>query len=107
MINRLLCGLAAILLLPATAAAATYSAKPTTPVTAKRIVARDINWACSPAACQGSTLESRPLVLCQALAKQAGPLENFIVNGSALPVAELDKCNRAARGGPAPTLARN
>ena len=46
-------------------------------------------------------------VLCQGLAKRAGRLESFSVDGQALPVAELDKCNSAARGGPAPALARN
>lgn len=107
MLYRLALGLAAVLLIPATVGAANYSAKPIAPLAAKRIVARDISWACGPAACQGSTLESRPLVLCQGLAKHAGRLENFVVNGSALSVAELDKCNRAARGGPAPALARN
>jgi len=107
MINRLALGLAVALLLPATAGAATYSAKPITPVAAKRIVARDISWTCGPAACQGASEYGRPVVLCQALAKQAGRLENFMVDGRALPVAALDKCNSVARGGPAPTLARN
>ena len=99
--------LCAALILPAAASAATYSAKPIEPVAAKRIIARDMNWACGPAACHGATEHSRPLVVCQGLAKQAGRLESFIVNGRALPVAELDKCNSAARGGPAPVLAGN
>ena len=106
MINRLAFGLAAILL-PATATAATYSASPTIPVAAKRIVARDIIWTCAPAACQGATAESRPVVLCQGLAKQAGRIDRFTVDGRALASAELDKCNKSARGGPAPVLARN
>lgn len=98
--------LCAAALAPAAASAATYSAKPIAPVAAKRIIARDISWTCGPAACQGSTDNSRPLVLCQGLAKKAGRLENFIVDGRALPVAELDKCNTAARDGGAPALAR-
>jgi hypothetical protein len=107
MIHRFALSLAAALLLPAAAGAATYSAKPVNPVAAKRIVVRDISWACGPAACQGATEYSRPIVLCQGLAKQAGRLESFIVDGRALPVAELDKCNSVARGGPVPVLARN
>ena len=91
---------------PAIASAATYSAKPIAPISAKRIIARDINWACGPEACRGTTLNSRPLVLCQGLAKQAGRLERFVVDGRALAVADLDKCNTAARDGTAPTLAR-
>ena len=106
MINRLALGLAAVLL-PAAASAATYSAKPVAPVAAKRIVVRDISWACGPAACQGATEYGRPLVLCQGLAKRAGRLESFIVDGRALSIAELDECNRVAPGGPAPMLARN
>jgi hypothetical protein len=107
MIQRLAIVLSAALLLPTAAGAATYSAKPIVPVAAKRIVGRDISWACGPAACLGSTEDSRPLVLCQGLAKQAGRIESFVVNGRAIAATELDKCNSVARGGPAPTLARN
>ena len=90
----------------APAIAATYSAKPATQPEASRIIARDISWACGPEACAGSTENSRPLVLCQGLAKQAGRLENFVVNGRALPALELDKCNAAAKGGQPTALAR-
>ena len=93
------------LALPAAASAATYSAKPVAPVAAKRITQRDISWTCGPAACQGATDYGRPLVLCMALAREAGRIESFIVDGRALPVAQLDQCNRAAP--PAPALARN
>ncbi len=106
MIHRLALGFVAAFLLPAATGAATYSAKPVNPVAAKRIVVRDISWACGPAACQGATDASRPIVLCQGLAKRAGRLSSFIVNGRALPAADLDKCNSAARGGSAPQLAR-
>lgn len=106
MINRFTLGLAAILL-PATAGAATYSAKPIAPIAAKRIVARDIIWRCGPDACRGATTESRPVVLCQGLAKKAGLIDSFTVNGRALPVVDLAACNKFARGAPAPVLARN
>ena len=76
-------------------AAATYSAKPVAPTT-ERIIARDIVWNCGPAACHGSTEDSRPAVLCQSLAKKAGRLESFAVNGRAFAAAELDRCNAAA-----------
>ena len=97
MINRFALTAFAAILLPATAGAATYAAKPVAPVAAKRIVARDISWACGPASCVGNTGESRPLVLCQGLAKQAGRLESFAVDGRLLATAELDKCNASAR----------
>jgi hypothetical protein len=80
----------------APAAAANYSAKLANP-TSGRLVARDVNWTCGTDGCQGATLESRPAVLCQALAKRAGKLEAFFVDGRAFSAAELDKCNAAAK----------
>ena len=81
------------------AAAANYSAKLISP-TSGRIVARDINWACGAGACQGATAESRPAVLCEALAKRAGKLDSFTVDGRAFSSAQLDKCNAAAKAEP-------
>ncbi|MEO6580400.1 MAG: hypothetical protein ABIN83_04535 [Sphingomicrobium sp.] len=78
---------------------ASYSAKPANAGTAGRIIARDINWTCGPDACQGSTEESRPVVLCEGLAKRAGRLESFIADGRAFGSAELGKCNASAKGG--------
>lgn len=75
--------------------AASYSAKPAVPVS-QRIIARDIVWNCGPAACQGSTDESRPVVLCQSLAKQAGRIDSFIVDGREFSAAELSQCNALA-----------
>lgn len=86
----------AAVLFAAPAAAATYSAKPAAP-TSEKFIARDITWNCGPAACQGATAESRPAVLCQSLAKRAGRIESFVVDGRAFSAAELDKCNTAAK----------
>ena len=94
--------LSAIALAAAPAAAATYSAKLAVPATA-RIIARDISWNCGPAACQGATDESRPLVLCQSLAKRTGRLDSFVVDGRALGAADLERCNASAK--PAQTSA--
>jgi hypothetical protein len=93
---RPLFALAAIAMTPAPAAAASYSAKLAAP-TSERFVTRDITWNCSPAACQGSTQESRPLVLCQSLAKRAGKLDSFLVDGRELTAAELASCNALAK----------
>ncbi|MDQ3078030.1 MAG: hypothetical protein M3Q83_04220 [Pseudomonadota bacterium] len=98
--------LAAVLLAPGIASAATYSAKPITLVADKRIIARDISWSCGATGCRGVTETSRPLVLCQGLAKQAGRLESFAVDGRPMAVADLDKCNTAARDDGPATLAR-
>lgn len=89
----------------APAAAGTYSAKPAAPVSESRIIDRNIVWACGPAACVGSTRNSRPLVLCQGLARKAGRIESFIVDGRAIAQAELDRCNAFARTGDDPALA--
>ena len=86
----------AALVFASPAAAASYSAKPAVP-TSERFIARDITWTCGQAACQGATAESRPAVLCQSLAKRAGRIESFIVDGRAFSAAELDKCNTAAK----------
>jgi hypothetical protein len=92
-------------LLAAPAMAGSYSAKPlTAPATAK-IIGKDISWACTAGSCQGSTDSSRPLVLCQDLAKRAGRLESFVADGRALSADQLDKCNASAKGGAPKALA--
>lgn len=88
----------------APAAAANYSATLTKPATG-RFIARDISWNCGPAACQGSTEESRPAVLCQSLAKRAGRVETFVVDGRAFTPSELDRCNASAKAQPEQSLA--
>ena len=88
--------LSTLSVLAAPAAAADYSAKLASP-TSGRIVARDINWACAANSCQGATQESRPAVLCEALAKHAGKLDAFMVDGQPFNSADLDKCNAAAK----------
>jgi hypothetical protein len=89
----------------APAAAATYSARPLTAPTNAKIIGKDISWACGATGCTGSTDSSRPLVICQDLAKRAGRLGSFTADGRALDAAELDKCNAKAAGGAATELA--
>jgi hypothetical protein len=79
------------------ALAATYSAKPASPAKAERIAVRDLVWACGLESCIGSTKNSRPLVICQGLAKQAGRIESFAVDGRPIAPAELERCNASAR----------
>jgi hypothetical protein len=86
------------------AGAASYSATLSAPASG-RFIARDIVWNCGPAACQGSTEESRPLVLCQSLAKRAGRIDSFIVDGRAFTGADLQRCNASAKGKPDSALA--
>ena len=96
--------LSAVVLGAAPAAAASYSAKLAVPTT-ERFIARDITWACGTAACQGATQESRPVVLCQSLAKRAGKVDSFLVDGRAFTAAELNQCNAAAKTDPGKALA--
>ena len=88
----------------APAAASTYSATLATP-TSGRVIARDISWHCGADACRGATNESRPLVLCQSLAKRSGHVERFLVDGRAFTPAELERCNAFAKPAPNPALA--
>jgi len=89
----------------APAAAANYSATLTVPTTG-RFIARDISWNCGTAACQGATSESRPVVLCQSLAKRAGRVERFLVDGRAFTADELSRCNASAKPQPGQALAQ-
>lgn len=86
----------ALALLAVPAAATSYSATLAAPANGG-IVARDINWACGAGGCQGATAESRPAVLCQALAKKAGKVDSFTVDGRAFSEAELAKCNASVK----------
>lgn len=88
------------------ASAATYAGKPSAPASEAKLVARDIIWNLAGGTYQGRTNESRPLVLCQSLAKRAGQLESFTVDGKAMAEADLAKCNAAAPAAPATGLAK-
>ena len=94
MLRRALALFALIAAVPA--GAASYSAKLAVP-TSGRVIARDIVWNCGPDACQGATDESRPLVLCQSLAKRTGRIDSFVVDGRAVSPAELNRCNASAK----------
>lgn len=82
----------------APAAASSYAATPITPAAPGRLNLADISWQCGPAACQGSSEDSRPLVLCQGLASRTGRLTAFLVDGRAFGPTELAQCNAKARG---------
>jgi hypothetical protein len=88
----------------APAAASTYTATLAVPATT-RFIARDISWNCGTAACQGATEESRPVVLCESLAKRAGRIEAFVVDGRAFTAPELERCNASAKPQPGQPIA--
>jgi len=82
----------------APALATNYSANPAANVGTK-IVAKQLVWTCGAGACRGATSDSRPVIVCQSLAKKAGRLESFTADGRAFSAAELDRCNAAAKDG--------
>ena len=92
--------------LAAPAFAATYSAKPTAAPAAAKIIGKDISWARNGDTYRGSSDASRPLILCQDLAKRAGRLDSFSADGKALPADQLAKCNTAAKDGATAELAK-
>jgi hypothetical protein len=96
---------AAAALLGSPAVAGSYSAKPMAAPASTKIIGKDISWTCGSEGCQGTTAASRPLVLCQDLAKRAGRLESFVADGRALSADQLDKCNASAKDGAAKALA--
>ena len=101
---RPLLALGALAICAAPAAASDYSAtlaKPTNGLFATR----DIAWTCSASGCRGATENSRPTILCQALAKRAGHIDSFLVDGRAIAAAELDRCNASAKPVPQPAVA--
>lgn len=92
------------------ATAGTYAAVPATPSSDARIIGRDIVWRCGPDSCAGATDSSRPVVLCQGLAKKAGRIEKFVADGRSLSEADLAACNASAKAVktvPATALARS
>ncbi len=102
--TRTFAALLAATLVATPAAAANFSARLTAPAAGQKIVARDVVWRCGPDACQSAS-ESRPVVVCQGLAKRAGRVDNFIVDGRAFGSDELAKCNASAKTADAPALA--
>ena len=96
----------AVATLAAPALAGTYSAKPAAAPTSAKIIGKDISWSCTADGCRGSTEASRPLILCQDLAKHAGRIESFSADGKSLSEEQLAKCNSAAKGDAAPALAK-
>ncbi len=85
--------------LAAPALAGTYTANPAIQPTEARIITRDVAWNLTGGVYTGRTEESRPMVLCQGLAKKAGKLDSFAVNGRAFADADLAKCNSYAKDG--------
>ena len=77
------------------AGGAYYRAELASPAPEARFVARDVVWACTDAGCSAGQGTSRPLIMCSALAKKAGPVTSFTAGGKALDADDLARCNAA------------
>lgn len=75
------------------AGGAYFRAELVSPAPDARFVARDVVWACKGASCIAGQGTSRPLIMCSALAKAAGPVTSFTAGGKALDADELARCN--------------
>jgi hypothetical protein len=81
------------------AAASTYSATLATPASGRQI-GRDHYGDGAGANSRGSNHESGPHVLCHSLAKRAGRVDAFLVDGRAVAAADLERCNASAKVAP-------
>ena len=80
----------------ASARTSLYRAELAAPSAAARLVVRDIVWNCTGVGCVAGQGNSRPIVDCTALVRQAGAVRSFSVAGAPLPADALEKCNAAA-----------
>ena len=101
--------IAALLAVPAAATAGNYAATPSAAASG-RVITKTASWACGATGCTTATAASRPVVICQGLAKKVGKLDAFTTDGRALSADDLAECNAMARGdvaAPASALAKN
>jgi hypothetical protein len=73
-----------------------YAATLATAAPGDRLVAHGLLWRCDGARCAAPTGNSRPLIVCQALAKAAGPVTSFANGAKALDAGQLARCNGPA-----------
>src|SRR5688572_10900962 len=82
---------------PAVAAGVYYRAELDSPPSADRVIVRDLIWKCGVNGCIAGKSNSRAATDCAGLARQAGAVRSFTVEGRALSAEELEKCNARAR----------
>lgn len=92
---------ASTLLLAATPAMAQangyYSATLAQPAAKSSLVTRNTIWKCDGATCVAAKNGARPQIMCELVAREAGALQAFVVEGNAFDAAALEKCNARAR----------
>ena len=88
-------GLAVGLLMSGGAQAATagHEARLERPAEKSRIVVHNLLWQCDERRCvAASQSDSRPVIVCMALARELGPVLDFATGGKALDAAGLARC---------------
>ena len=81
---------------PAWAGGPGYEVTLAAPAAKERIVAHGLLWRCADTRCMAAAGNSRPLIVCQALAREAGPVTSFRSGGDALAAEQLARCNGQA-----------
>jgi len=82
----------------APAAAHRFEARLASPVSSRELVSSEIAWSCAGATCTADApMSDAPARLCARFAKEVGRLEQFSVDGVAMPANAMGKCNAKAR----------
>lgn len=79
----------------------TYVATPAAAPTKSFLITRDTAWQVRDGAYVATNAPVREMIACQLVARSAGALTGFTVNGEAFDGAALDTCNAKAKGGKA------
>ena len=70
-----------------------------TPVEKAQVVVRDLLWQCEASRCVSAReSDSRPLIVCMAMAHDVGPVLEFSTRGARLDADALARCNRPHDG---------
>jgi hypothetical protein len=70
-----------------------YRAELATPAAEARIVAGGLLWRCEGTQCFAGKDNSRPLIVCRKLAREAAPVTRFTAAGEELAAEDLARCN--------------
>ena len=77
----------------------TYVATPAAAPTKSFLITQSTAWQVRDGAYVVTNAPYREMIACQLVARNAGALTSFSVNGEAFDTAELDACNAKAKGG--------
>jgi hypothetical protein len=73
--------------------AAFYVAELATPAAERTNVIGGLAWHCKDTTCTAAKGRSRPVVVCQRVARELGEVTGFTAKGETLPAEDLARCN--------------